>query len=722
MSRRLNIIVLNSGHFHAGMFLNRIVKFGHKITAISCKDETKLEEQAKTFDAKAYTDYKELLEKEKYIDFAICCGIHDEAVNMLDMIIEKEIPFCTEKPITDDIDEMKNIVKKVQDRKLFSDVALPLRFSPIVLAFEEFRKKNNVGEIVHCYFRNMAGPIERYRNWGCDWMLEKAKAFGGPFMNEGSHYIDLFRHLTGEEIKSVQAGMNSGIYHESIDDNFSAILETYSGKRAVIEICYGYPTNSNWRDLAVVINTENYLFTLNDHENPRIFKLEVRSRKDNSLETIDLLTYEQNVYTVYLEEMFKRFSSGKDGIIPVSNFLGTQIALANAYISAEENRKISCHDFGKKDLIEMYSKIAEWLLNNQITDSKSKYHGSIYYPSEKRYCNRDTACLASCFMRLYKNTSEKKWLEHADLARKNVLSLQLENGGFPELRNLEQSDDGSAVNTSIVADNLIKAYQLGLPYDKKDLISLSRMADFELCLEWKPGAFYHDTEHLGIPRYKDRGWGKEGSKIDCHNTTALSAMMLQKIYYFLKENAFPVKQEWLNAASRAVKHLLSVLNEEKHWPYMDDCKWIDVNHHGMTMYYLLKASEYEPHCHDENVRQVLIESGKWLTEKGLLHTEKGSKPDWALQQSACIYFSWGYFVMGTPLACLGRIDPANKRYWHNEAMELMRYVKTSLWNNPKYKEEGPMKISEGGLTKGFAFFGQSLGWCLYQLDELINEI
>lgn len=722
MSNKLkNIVLLNSGHFHAEMFFKRISKTGYKVTAISCEDKVKLEEQARTHEARAYSDWRKLLDEEKDIDFAVCCGIHDELADMLESLIEKNIPFCTEKPVTDNIDRMKKIVERVNSKKLFTDVALPLRFSPIILAFKEFSEKNDIGEIVHCYFRNMAGGIDRYRNWGCSWMLEKERAFGGPFMNEGSHYIDLFRYLTGEEVDRVQAAMNNGIYHGSIDDNFSTILETASGKRAVIEICYGYPTANNWRDLAAVINTEKYLFTLYDQENPRVFKLEVRSRIDGSVETIDLLAYNQDVYGLYFEEMLKRFTAGNDGIIPLSDFLGTQTALANSYISAEGNRKVKYHNFGKKDLHEMYSEIAEWLIKNQVADKQSKYLGSIYYPTEKRYCNRDTACLASTFMRMYKNTGDKKWLEHADMARKSVLSVQLENGGFPELRNLEQSDDGSAVNTSIAAENLIKAYKLGLPYDKKDLSALSRMADFELCLEWSPGAFYHDTEHLGIPKYAKRSWGSEGSKIDCHNTTALSSMMLQRIYYFLKENNYPVKQEWIDAASRAIKHLISILNEDKHWPYMNDCKWIDVNHHGMTMYYLIQAGRYEPHCNDSALKKALLESGKWLTENGLLHTEKGSKPDWAIQQSACIYFSWGYFVMAAPLACLGNVDPANRRYWHDEVKELMRYVKTSLWNNPKYDEEGPMKVSEGGLTKGFAFFGQSLAWCLYQLDELIEE-
>ena len=251
----------------------------------------------------------------------------------------------------------------------------------------------------------------------------------------------------------------------------------------------------------------------------------------------------------------------------------------------------------------MFAEMVEWLGKQQVTNKTSKYYRSIYYPTENRYCNRDTGCATAMFMRQYQVTGDKKWKEKASLARDYVLDVQLKNGGYQELRGLENSDDGSAVNTSIIADNLIKAYSLGLEYGERDLETLKRMADFELNLEWEPGTFYHDTNHLKA--FKDL-WGDEGSKKDCQNTTALSVMMLQRIYYFLKENGNETRAEWLEAARRAVKHLIVSQMNNGHWAYLVGADWYDMNHHGMVMFHLAEASEFAPHNQDLGIKQLRV--------------------------------------------------------------------------------------------------------------------
>ena len=381
-------------------------------------------------------------------------------------------------------------------------------------------------------------------------------------------------------------------------------------------------------------------------------------------------------------------------------------------------------DFAEEKVKQMFSEMVAWLGKQQVSDKSSKYYRSIYYPTENRYCNRDTGCASAMFMRQYRITQDEKWKGKASLARDYVLSAQLENGGYQELRGLENSDDGSAVNTSILADNLIKAYSLGLEYDARDIEALKRMADFELTLEWKPGAFYHDTNHL----HKKIGpsgkvlWGDEGSKRDCQNTTALSAMMLQRIYYFLKENGSEVRKEWLEAAARGIKHLVDTQMENGHWAYWVGVDWYDMNHHGMVMFYLAESAEYPPHNKDPEIKKAPVKGGEWLVKEGILHTEKGSKLDWAIQRSACIYFTWGYFITSAPLCKLSAIEPERKKFWQNEALELLRYVWRDLWNNPEKEKEGPFRLTEGNLKIGYSWFGQSLGWCLYQLDNLIEQM
>ncbi|MFH1477823.1 MAG: hypothetical protein ABIH24_10115 [Verrucomicrobiota bacterium] len=375
--------------------------------------------------------------------------------------------------------------------------------------------------------------------------------------------------------------------------------------------------------------------------------------------------------------------------------------------------------FGKSDVLSMFVEMTEWLEKQQVADKGHQHCNAIYFPTEDRYCNRDTACASAVFMRQFSRTGKEAWKKKAECARDYVLAIQREQGGYPELRGSEDSDDGSAVNTSIIADNLIRAYALGLEHGKRDLEALERMANFELTLEWIPGAFYHDTNHLHA--FKNN-WGDKGSRIDCQNTTALSAMMLQRIYYFLKKNNANVKFEWLDAAGRAIKHLLEGQDPNGHWPYITGCDWIDMNHHGMVMFHLEEAAEFAPYDQNSDIKQALMKGGKWLVEEGILQTKKGSKLDWAIQQSACIYFTWGYFVTSASLARLARFDPKNGEFWKYEALELLRYVRTDLWNNPEKNKEGPFRLIEGDIRKGYAWFGQSMGWCVYQLSDLITEM
>ena len=368
----------------------------------------------------------------------------------------------------------------------------------------------------------------------------------------------------------------------------------------------------------------------------------------------------------------------------------------------------------------MFDEAAEWLGKQQVEEKGHPYNNAIYFPTEDRYCNRDTACAVAVFMRQFLRTGKETWKNKADRARDYVLSVQYEHGGYPELRKRENSDEGSTVNTSIIADNLIRAYALGLEYGEKDLHALERMAEFELTLEWKPGAFYHDANHLRA--YEKRGWGDEGSKIDCHNSTALSAMMLERIYHFLKANGHIPKQEWRAAAQRAVNHLIESQLPNGHFPYRAGAAWLDMNHHGMCMFHLAEVAEYSPHKENPAVRDSLLRGGRWLTEEGLLQTKKGTKIDWAIQRSCCVYFTWGYFVTSAPLARIARFDSKNGESWKHEALELLRYVRTDLWNNPEKNREGPFLISEAGLHGGYSFLGQSMGWCLYQLNDLITEM
>ena len=381
--------------------------------------------------------------------------------------------------------------------------------------------------------------------------------------------------------------------------------------------------------------------------------------------------------------------------------------------------------FGKDEVLGMFDEMVVWLAEQQILDEGHPHYRGIYFRTEDRYCNRDTACAARAFMRQFLVTGDEKWKEKASLARDYVLDVQEENGGYPEMRGRAKSDGGSTVNTSVIAANLIRAWQLGLESGERELEALSRMADFELALEWRPGAFYHDTNHVGAYRHHETDeplWGDEGSRRDCQNTNALAAMMFHRIFSFLEERGGEPESAWLEAAARAVRHLLDGQDRNGHWPYYIDADWLDAGHHGMCLLHLAEAAEFPPHRGNPEIEGALTRAGRWLVEEGLLQTKRGTKVNWAVSRSACLYFTVEYFLVATPLARLSNVDPERRAVWRHEALELLRYVWTDLWDNANREAEGPFRLTEAGIRLGYAWFGQSMGWAAYQLEDLIDQL
>ena len=377
------------------------------------------------------------------------------------------------------------------------------------------------------------------------------------------------------------------------------------------------------------------------------------------------------------------------------------------------------------ELRRMYWEMVEWLAEQQVRDASHPHYGAIYFPTETRYDNRDTGLAGLAFWRCHAASGDAAFAEQALLARDYALRVQEEDGGYAELtRNNERMDEGSLVNTGMIADGLIRAYRAGLPHGDADHDALARMADFILTLEWQPGGFYHDEGHLS-----------KNTRLDCQNTTCLAAVALSQISDFLEAQGIVPKAEWLEAARRTIPRIVDGQEATGQWPYrkdMLDAFPCDMNHHGMVMVHV--GDIYE-RFGDPALLDVLIRGGEWLVEDALLHTERGTKHNWTHQRSACLYFSWGYFMTSSALAKLAHLDASRAEHWAHEAREIMRYVRSDLWHNPRlarltegtnecipYTEKGPVKLTEGGWAPGYAWHGQSMGWSCYQMDHLLSDL
>ena len=98
-------------------------------------------------------------------------------------------------------------------------------------------------------------------------MLERELAGGGPLINLGVHFIDLFCFLAQEEIVSVSAVSSSEINGLSIEDVISMRMVTKQNRICTIECGYIFPSDKKiQREFSFSISSPDAYYTSGDDQ------------------------------------------------------------------------------------------------------------------------------------------------------------------------------------------------------------------------------------------------------------------------------------------------------------------------------------------------------------------------------------------------------------------------------------------------------------------------
>ncbi len=191
-----------------------------------------------------YADYKELLEKEKNLDFVYIFGIYKEAPSIMEYCIEQRIPFIADKPCCETAEQLPPVIEKLKKSGVKHCIALQRRFALPVVEYKDFVRKKAEEGGVHLVLRYITGTPQRYEDMGFPWANKKEIAGGGALLNLGVHYIDLVAFLTGDEVVDVRGVINCNVWKLGLDDYAALVLKTKNGHTATVEVGYtksGYP-------------------------------------------------------------------------------------------------------------------------------------------------------------------------------------------------------------------------------------------------------------------------------------------------------------------------------------------------------------------------------------------------------------------------------------------------------------------------------------------------
>ena len=204
-----------------------------ELVALADLDETAGQAMAAKHSARAYTDYRLLLEQEKPDAVVIATPHHLHAPMCLEAL-EAGAHVYLEKPIANRISEADRVVASAQEKGLVVAVGHQYRTFPGNVKLKEIIDSGLIGDLNRIVWQWLEARPETYYDrdiWRCTWK----HAGGGVLMNQTSHDLDLLCWLAGEPVEVAAMIRNWGHRHE-VEDTAVASISFASGALANVQL------------------------------------------------------------------------------------------------------------------------------------------------------------------------------------------------------------------------------------------------------------------------------------------------------------------------------------------------------------------------------------------------------------------------------------------------------------------------------------------------------
>jgi UDP-N-acetyl-2-amino-2-deoxyglucuronate dehydrogenase len=204
--RKIRIAIVGCGRIsknHFGSIENHSDQM--ELVAVCDNDEATLQEHMKEYNVEGYTKLDEMLASQDLDIVAVCTpsGIH---ASQTKLIAQHGVHVMTEKPMATRWQDGVEMVKACDDAGVHLFVVKQNRLNSTLQLLKRTINEKRFGKI-HMVHLNVfwTRPQAYYdqAKWRGTWEFD-----GGAFMNQASHYVDLFDWLIGP-VEKVQAMMTT---------------------------------------------------------------------------------------------------------------------------------------------------------------------------------------------------------------------------------------------------------------------------------------------------------------------------------------------------------------------------------------------------------------------------------------------------------------------------------------------------------------------------------
>ncbi len=138
-----------------------------------------------------------------------------------------------EKPMAMNQAEARSMIQAAKETGMTLGVAYYRRLYPKVQRAKELLKAGVIGKPVVAELTShmWRGENDSDRSW----LIDPAKAGGGPLFDIASHRIDVVNFLFGQPLRAT-GYLSNAVHHYAVEDNATAMIEYESGVRGIVDV------------------------------------------------------------------------------------------------------------------------------------------------------------------------------------------------------------------------------------------------------------------------------------------------------------------------------------------------------------------------------------------------------------------------------------------------------------------------------------------------------
>jgi predicted dehydrogenase len=182
-----------------------------------------------------YDDWRALLADDEVDAIYIATPVYLHAEQTIQAARAGKHVLC-EKPMAMDVAECDAMIKAAEDNHVQLGIAYYRHFYPVIHRIKALIAAGEIGQPVIAQINaferfNPAPHDDRY------WLLEKAKAGGGPMMDFGCHRLEILLNLFGSAQRTTSL-LSRALYEREVEDTSTATLLFANGTQGVLTVTH----------------------------------------------------------------------------------------------------------------------------------------------------------------------------------------------------------------------------------------------------------------------------------------------------------------------------------------------------------------------------------------------------------------------------------------------------------------------------------------------------